>query len=186
MSNMYCSIGALASATEFTGQKKRVVVQKKLHALLKIILSNSWTLQLFTINIINLFGNIFTKDNQESPGLINLGLVGRENLKLVKIRVEICDKYHSQYWLKQSLKVPYQEKLHKCIITYIYKCMLVKCTKTFQLTSCKSLRIFWLKSNENLRLLQISGKHVMNFITKCIIKFCSSSIPSLWYNTCPK
>ncbi len=43
--------------------KKRVCVQNKSNLLLNIILYNTGTLQLFTINIINLKRKIYTKDN---------------------------------------------------------------------------------------------------------------------------
>jgi hypothetical protein len=56
-------------------------VQNKLDLLLKIILQNTWTLQLFTINIIDSNGNILTKDKWESPGSIKLGLTGEHILK---------------------------------------------------------------------------------------------------------
>ncbi len=46
---------------EETTNKKRVLVQNKSNSLLKIILYNTWTLQLFTINIINCNGKYTQK-----------------------------------------------------------------------------------------------------------------------------
>ncbi len=43
--------------------KERVVVQNKLNLLLNIILYNTLTLQLFTMNIIKMNWELFTKDN---------------------------------------------------------------------------------------------------------------------------
>ncbi len=58
--------------------KKRVVVQNKSNLLLKIILFNTGSLQIFTIDVIEMYWKLFTKDNKKFPCLSKLDLGRRK------------------------------------------------------------------------------------------------------------